>query len=657
VLNATQPNDVTQVIQLGNSGTAPLQVAWSGLAAPFSVDPAPSTILPGNSQAITLRCSGATAGVFNTSQIVLTTNDPARPTVSWNAQCTVGSQPSAAYRSTPAAPGPLSLATTTGSPASVGLVVFNDGNSPLQVTSLTGLSAPLSVSPTSATVGNGGSQPFTVTCNSPTLGSFSQSLVVQTSAGSFSYSVECQVTAVSTPEFSSVPASPGPVTIATTQNVSGIRTIQLRNAGTGALSISFPQPGGVFSVAPAGPFTLGAGVAQDLAVTCLSTSVGAFNGTLTLSTNDSNEATVPFNLGCTVAANQPEFSSTPAAPGPLAITTQAGTPANTTLAIQNLGSAALSIAGFSGLAAPFSISPPSATIPPSATQNFSVTCSPASAGLFTDDFLVSTNDGDEGSVAFSARCEATQFPPEFNATPAPGTAVNQSAIVGSSSQATITVSNQAVQSPATLVVATSGLTGVLAASPAGFSIASGTANRVVTVTCAPTAVGTTTQVLRIDSNDPNEATQTWPVSCTGAQAVGPVYDSNFRGPFTVIITPPAIAPSFATMRVRNAGVGVNLSINLSINPVTPGATFAASPTSASIAPAQVRDFLISCSPTGRDRYTATLIVQTNDPGVGTLLFEILCVPLTPPVTNRGLRRALQHLYEPPPVFLFQNGFE
>lgn len=303
----TQPATGSQQLTIANTGTAALSWSIAGLPSPFSASPPNGSVPAGGSQPVSIDCSGANAGTFTAPSIVVTTNDPVRPSTTFNAQCTVATAASAIYRSVPPPPGPLSLSTTVGNSASQTLVVWNDGTGALQVTGFSGLSAPLSIAPAADSVPPGQSRSFTLTCNGAAPGVFPRTLVVATNAGNRSYDVDCQVVATTAPEFASVPAAPGPIAITTVQNVAASRPLQLRNAGTASLTVSYAQPGGAFSVSPAGPFTLAPNATQDVTVTCQSATVGAPATTLVFATNDADEASVSFNLSCTVGANAPEF--------------------------------------------------------------------------------------------------------------------------------------------------------------------------------------------------------------------------------------------------------------------------------------------------------------------------------------------------------------
>lgn len=80
----------TRSLIISNTGTATLNVsASSGLTAPFSISPATAfTVAPGApARTLTITCSPTTAGTFNAT-LTFTTNDGARPTVSYPLTCT-----------------------------------------------------------------------------------------------------------------------------------------------------------------------------------------------------------------------------------------------------------------------------------------------------------------------------------------------------------------------------------------------------------------------------------------------------------------------------------------------------------------------------------------------------------------------------------------
>src|SRR5439155_23611655 len=111
-------------------------------------------------------------------------------------------------------------------------------------------------------------------------------------------------------------------------------------------------------------------------ITCDSTTPVSTQQQLSFATNDSAHNPVTYMVTCNVAAAPaPAIVVTPAPPGPLSISTVQPAAGNTPFNVANTGNSTLTLS-FSGLSAPFSVSPPQ-SIGAGGNVNFAVTCSGA----------------------------------------------------------------------------------------------------------------------------------------------------------------------------------------------------------------------------------------------------------------------------------------
>ena len=155
---------------------------------------------------------------------------------------------------------------------------------------------------------------------------------------------------------------------------------------------------------------------------------GTFTGSVTVTSNDSNEASYVINFTGVGQLPAPEINiqglGNTIAPGNTPVATDntlfaaqniGSTSAANTFTIQNLGTAALVLSGSSpyvtlGGANPgdFAISAiPSNSVGPSSSTTFSITFSPTASGTRNATVTVTSNDSDEGTYTFNIRGDGT----------------------------------------------------------------------------------------------------------------------------------------------------------------------------------------------------------------------------------------------------------
>jgi len=112
---------VVEDIDLGNTGCEDLTLSYSTLPSVFTLIGAPSVVIPGNQVTFTIRFKSNNPGVFS-ENLIITTNDPDRPTVTIHLDAVCGDDPGKADKSNipttvsllPAAPNPFNPQTRIG---------------------------------------------------------------------------------------------------------------------------------------------------------------------------------------------------------------------------------------------------------------------------------------------------------------------------------------------------------------------------------------------------------------------------------------------------------------------------------------------------------------------------------------------------------------
>jgi 6-phosphogluconolactonase (cycloisomerase 2 family) len=225
--------------------------------------------------------------------------------------------------------------------------------------------------------------------------------------------------------FASTPVQPGPISVGspTAGGAAVTNTFQVYNTGQASLDINSAVLGGT----DAGAFTVNGYPAtiaptdppQNITLSCQSGTPGAKTATLTLATNDANNASVVYILVCNVSASPAAgFSAKPIQPGPIVFPTViqgGGNNVSASITVKNLGSADLSLSAptiSTNEASDFTLTTSLSTpIAPGATKILSITCTPSAIGLRTAIFNFTTNDPSHIQVVYDLTCYGSPPPP------------------------------------------------------------------------------------------------------------------------------------------------------------------------------------------------------------------------------------------------------
>lgn len=689
-------------ITVSETGDAPLMVDFQGgslataltgahpgdftVTAPASF---PFTIADGEvSRAVSVRCMPSAPGP-RSATLTLATNDPAQPTVAYALACAGIAPPTAGYGSTPAPPGPIEVgsAPVDGAVAN-SFSVFETGTARLDVgvpnnlpaEAITGphaadfaITAPTSF-PFSITDG-GQARNITVRCIPSALGPRTATLTFTTNdpaRPTVSYDLHCAGTPPPAAGYGSTPA-PGPVslgsgpvgtaitaelTVAETGNASltvGLQGNSLANALTGTNREDFTVS------APSFPFTIAdGGDAQAITVQCTPGAEGPRTATLTLTSNDPNQPTVAYDLGCIgTTAPRAGYGSTPPPGSVNAGDTQVGTPVTFSITIAETGTAALTVglpgttldSAFSGShAADFALTQPTVfpfTIPNNgASQVVTVRCIPSATGPRVARLTFTTNDPDRPTASYDLTCTGTPLPAAgYQSTPPPGPVNIGSSPFGVAIAANITVAETG-DAALNVGLQNGSLQGALTGPHADdftvtspvtfpFTVSNGGQPRTVTVQCTPTGLGGRTATLTLTTNDPAKPTVAYNLSCTGQASPAPGYGSTPPpGPISLGSSPVG-TPITTALRIQEQGTAT-LMVDLdggSLATALTGAHAAEFTLSGAAFPLTFADgapgqsVTLQCIPGGLGTRGATLTLATNDPARATVAYALTCIGL------------------------------
>ncbi|HSD83194.1 MAG TPA: beta-propeller fold lactonase family protein, partial [Anaerolineae bacterium] len=227
------------------------------------------------------------------------------------------------------------------------------------------------------------------------------------------------------PEFSSLPAAPGPINLGTFQvgnTYTKTDALKVYIGGAADLTISNVAIGGVnaadFKLSGM-PATLSYLGSSNVAISCTPGGNGQRSATLSFNTNDPDHASVNFNLQCigqTPAAAG--FDSTPLPPGPIGETITLGTDDPFFLIARETGNAPLTLSNPSFVSSPSGAITLDTAFPINIANGgapvpIQFTCVANSIGLRTATFSFNTNDPAHPTVSYNLNCTVNKAKDKF----------------------------------------------------------------------------------------------------------------------------------------------------------------------------------------------------------------------------------------------------
>lgn len=479
-----------------------------------------------------------------------------------------------------------------------------------------------------------------------------------------------------------------------------IHTFSIKNSGSGPLTLSGPPYVGIFGThasdfaitqqPTSGTVAALTGV-QTFEITFDPSTTGLRQATLTLTNNDPDESPYTFAIQGTGVitpeiiikggALNIEIASGDFSPS-INDSTDFGSsdvgdpPRIVTYTIYNTGPAPLTLTGtwprvaISGAhAGDFSvISPPSSPVSSGGSTSFKVGFDPLTSGLRSATLTIANNDLDEGAYSFAVQGTGTVTTPSLaeislagntidilngDATPnfTDGTNLGSLPVSSGSRSQTFTISNLGLED---LALTSSPRVTITGANPLDFSVSLQPSTPIAPngtvpfeITFNPTAIGSRTAEVRIESNDADENPYTFTVEGFGLsypeieiQGSSFIIPSGDATPSTLDGTnfgdvTPSFGQSMATFTIYNTG---DTTLNLSGNPLVKiegdaisDFTVTTQP-SASISPGSSSDFTITFDPVQVGTRNALVSILNADSNESPYTFWITGfgdVPQTP----------------------------
>lgn len=332
-----------------------------------------------------------------------------------------------------------------------------------------------------------------------------------------------------------------------------------------------------------------------------------------------------FDIQCpaTGTAAAPELDASPAPGSTLQMSATSPSNASQGFTISNSGSSNLSVTSITGLASPFSVSPPNATITPGNGQLFTVTCNGATPGVFIDSLTVNTNDADESTVAYNVDCTINSVAgQEFDATPPPPGPIELANTPGSpATTSTITVTN--IGSGTLNISNLSALAAPLTRSIGNTTLTAG-ASTDITIGCASAGATSSSQVLTFNTDDPDdgEGTINFNVSCNVTAGTSPEFTATPNPPGPVAISTATGVQGTSQVSIQNVGTA-NLTVAQGTISAT-GFTIQLTGLPLNLAPGAIANVQVACQSGVANNYAGSFGLTTNDANEGNVGFTVNC---------------------------------
>ncbi len=495
-----------QAIMITNTGTATLEI--TGIESDVSgltFDTTMFTLEPNSSQTITITFPSSTEGTFS-GNITISSNDPNSATNTLSVSIIVQPPPvpAIAVQQTPVNFGTI----VAGQTSQQTITIRNTGTAPLEITGIESDVSGLTFDTTMFTVEPGGSRTVTITFPSSTAGTFSGNITISSNdpdraTQTLSVSVIVQPPPVPVIAVQQTAVDFGTVEVGQT----GQRTITIMNTGTAPLEVTGIESDVSGLTFEPSTFTLAPNGSRTVTVTFPSSTAGTFSGNITISSNDPDRATRTLSVSVIVQPPPvPVIAVQQTAVDFGAI--EAGQTGQQTFTIMNTGTAPLEITGIESDVSGLTFDPVMFTLEPEGSQMVTVTFPSSTAGTFSGNITISSNDPDRATRTLSVSVIV-------QAAPAPVLVVGEPAIdFGSidaekTAQQTFTIENTGT-APLEIAGIESDVSG-LTFEPSMFTL-DPNGSQTVTITFPKPTEGEFSGRINILSNDPDRAKHTLTIS-------------------------------------------------------------------------------------------------------------------------------------------------
>ncbi|WP_151996844.1 MULTISPECIES: choice-of-anchor D domain-containing protein [unclassified Imperialibacter] len=663
--SALQGNNITRTFAIKNTGTSVLNVSSitvSGTA--YSLVSVIASVAVNATQTFTVTLSGTNPGSFNET-VTIASNDVDENPFTFPVTGTITAPEVDVYNGDNEASPEIIDAQIT--PISFGgalqgnditktFAVKNSGTSTLTISSIIVTGSDYTVNSSIGALSAGTTQTFTITLSGAITGTFDAMVTISsddTDENPFTFSI---TGGISEPELdvfygssnAGFPIMDGQLSAidlgSVLQGNDIIQTFAIENTGSLPLEVSSISVSGTDFIVTSSISTVAVGITETFTITLSGATMGTFNATVTITSNDTNEN--PFTFPVTGAITLPEINvydgATDASPG----ITDAQVPAINfgsavqgseiirTFAIKNSGTSTLNISNITVSGTDYSVNSAISTVAANATETFTVSLSGTNTGNFSATVTITSDDADESDFTFPVTGTITF--PEINVfdgatdvspsiTDAQVTAIN----FGSAVQGSEIIRTFAIKNSGTSILNVSGITvsGTDYNVNSAISTVAANATETFTISLSGTNTGNFSATVTITSDDADESDFTFPVTGTitfpeinvfdGATDASPgITDAQV----TAINFGSAVHGSeiIRTFAIKNSGTSV-----LNVSSVTvSGTDYNVNSAISTVAANATETFTISLSGTNTGNFSATVTITSDDADESDFTFPV-----------------------------------
>ncbi|MDH5398090.1 MAG: choice-of-anchor D domain-containing protein [Cyclobacteriaceae bacterium] len=660
---STLGNDLIYSITIDSKGTTDLGVEIISSASPsFNIANTPTIITVGNQATFTITLSGAVLGTFNTD-ISIFSDDPDESTFVFPVTGNIIDPEIAVYQG-PDVSGteifdgqitPVDMGSSlVGNDIIYDITIQNTGSSPLNISTITSSLPNFSIAGVPAVVNAGGSATFTITLSGTSSGFFNTTLTINSDDADeavFDFPLTGTITAPEIVLFlgsdnTGVEVTDGQATAvnigSSIQGTDLNYDLTIENKGNSQLTItgiSFSDP--AYSVV-AGPTLLNAGATATFTVTLNSSKAGIFNTTVTINSDDADEAIFDFPLTGLITAPEialfqgAENTGIEITDGQAGIINLGSTPLGSDLAysftIENPGNALLTLSSSVSSSVDFILNNVPASVSAGATSTFTVIMSGVSPGTYNATITLNSNDSDE--AVFEFQVMGTVVAPEialFQGTANTGIEITDgqpgiinlgSTPLGSDLAFNITIENQG---NAMLILSSSVSSSVdftLNNVPA--SVAAG-ATSTFTLIMSGASPGTFSATITLNSNDSDEAVFDFQVSGLVTAPEFVLYEGKdlsgtavFAGQTVHMGTIPEGTPLVYSMTIGNTGTDVLTITSFTVS----DAQFSVAASGGDVPSGGILTFDIILDGSQPGTFTSDIAIASNDVDEADFIFSV-----------------------------------
>jgi len=432
---AIQSNSITHTFAIENTGNQTLNISdiiVSGID--YTVISAISFIAPGTADTFTITLSGSAIGTFN-STITIVSDDADENPFTFDVSGTITAPEINVFVGLDNTGTVVTNGQTTvvdlgsaveGNNIIQTIAIENTGTSDLAIGSITSSATEYTVGGIPTTVAAGSTQTFTITLNGTTPGIFNTTITIvndDADENPFTFDINGSITTPEISIFLGADNSGVAITAGQTGSIDYgsaivgndiVQSFAIENTGTSILNITNITSSSADFTVTSSITSIATGITETFEVTLSGANVGTFNTTITVESDDTDEALFDFSvIGTIEPPPAPEINvflgSGNTAPAindaqPEPINVGTGMLENDftqTFAIENTGTFVLNVSSISITGTDYTVNSSISAIAVGTTETFDVILSAATPGIFDAIVTITSNDLDEGEFTFS----------------------------------------------------------------------------------------------------------------------------------------------------------------------------------------------------------------------------------------------------------------